>query len=57
MNVDDTSRLWNDIFHHMSFKYMQQLNKDAILENIPRRILRKGRLGGPPLLWSSSKMI
>jgi hypothetical protein len=27
MHVDDTSRLWHEIFNHMNFKYMQQLCK------------------------------
>jgi hypothetical protein len=27
MHVDDTSRLWHDIFNHMYFKYMQKLDK------------------------------
>jgi hypothetical protein len=27
MHVDDTSRLWHEIFDHLNFKYMQQLCK------------------------------
>jgi hypothetical protein len=34
--------------------FLKEFVMDAFLENIPKRNLRKGRLGGPPLTWSLS---
>jgi hypothetical protein len=40
-----------------TYIFPKEFVKDAFLENIPKRSLRKGRPGGPPLLWSSSTVI
>ena len=35
-HVNDTSKIWNEIFGHMNYKYLQALNKDEIVEGLPQ---------------------
>ena len=34
-HANETSKLWHDIFGHMNYKYLQELNKDGMVEGIP----------------------
>ena len=50
-----TSREWSLDFP--TFIFPKEFVKDVFLENILKRSLKKGRLRGPPLPWSSSIVI
>jgi len=41
-HVDDTSRLWHEIFIHLNFKYMQKLCKKDIVMRFPKIHFSKG---------------
>ena len=34
-HATDTSKLWNEIFGQMNYKYLQALNKDEMVEGLP----------------------
>ena len=34
-HANETSKIWNEIFGNMNYKYLQAQNKDEILEGLP----------------------
>jgi hypothetical protein len=42
MHVDESSRIWNERFEHLNFRYMQYLSKKGMVEGLPDIHLSKG---------------
>ena len=34
-HANETNKTWNEIFGHMNYKYLQELNKDGMVEGLP----------------------
>jgi hypothetical protein len=46
---------WSQAFP--TYTFQREIFTDAFFENILKRNLKKGRLGGPPLPWISPTLI
>jgi hypothetical protein len=34
-HADESSRIWNEMFVHLNFRYMQQLSKNRLVDGLP----------------------
>ena len=50
---NEVSRLWNEIFGHLNFNYLQQLHKNSMVEGIPAIKTSKGICKGC-IMWENN---
>jgi hypothetical protein len=41
-HADESSRIWNERFGHLNFRYMQQLRKKGLVDGLPNIHFSKG---------------